>query len=267
VREEGEAVRRCTGGLICPAQAVERLRHFISRNAFDIEGLGEETIREFFAEGWVKQPADLFTLEARGLRGVLLERPGWKEKSVTNLLKAIEARRTIPLDRFIFALGIRQIGEATAKLLARHYHGFGALRTAMAEARVHGSAAYGELLSIEQIGESVAGDLLAFFAEPHNQEALNALLAQVTVTDVVAPAKSDSPIAGKTVVFTGALETMTRPEAKARAEALGAKVAGSVSAKTDYVVAGAEAGSKLAKARELGLPILSEAAWRQLIGG
>lgn len=267
LREEGGAVKRCTGGLICPAQAVERLRHFINRNAFDIEGLGEETIREFFAEAWVKQPADLFTLEARGVRTLLLARPGWKEKSVTNLFNAIEARRTIPLDRFIFALGIRQIGEATAKLLARRYHSIHALRAAMAEAQVHGSAAYGELLGIEQIGESTADDLLAFFAEPHNQAALDALLGQVTVTDIEAPTAGDSPVAGKTVVFTGTLETMTRQEAKARAETLGAKVAGSVSAKTDYLVAGADAGSKLGRAREAGVTVLTEAEWRTLIGG
>jgi DNA ligase (NAD+) len=268
VREEGGAVKRCTGGLICPAQAVERLRHFISRNAFDIEGLGEKTIREFFEEGLVTQPADLFSLKRDHEKAFppFAAREGWQEKSVANLFNAIEARRTIPLDRFIFALGIRQIGEATAKLLARRYHSVRALRDAMNDAQVHGSAAYGELLSIEQIGESVADDLLAFFAEPHNQEAVDALLAEIVVTDIEPPAALDSPVAGKTVVFTGTLETMTRQEAKARAEALGAKVAGSVSAKTDYVVAGADAGSKLARARELGVAVLSEPEWRELAG-
>ena len=268
VREEGAAVRRCTGGLVCPAQAVERLRHFVSRDAFDIEGMGEKIVRAFFEEGWVRQPGDLFRLKQRSETS---DRPleaweGWGKTSAEKLFNAIEARRTIPLDRFIYALGIRQVGQATAKLLARTYGSLPAWRQAMGVAQDPLSDAYHELLTIEQIGASVAKDILAFFAEAHNREVLDDLQAQLNVTDFVQPKASASPVAGKTVVFTGTLETMTRPEAKARAEALGAKVAGSVSGKTDYVVAGADAGSKLGKARDLGVQVLTEQEWLVLIG-
>ena len=264
VREPGEAARRCTGGLICPAQAVERLKHFVSRNAFDIDGLGERNIVAFRKDGLLHGPADIFRLKEKA--DAIREREGWGEKSVANLLAAIEARRTIPLDRFIYALGIRQVGEATAKLLARHYRSLAAWREAMTAAADPESDAYRELDSIDGIGPSVAADLIAFFAEPHNRAVLDDLANEVRVEDFAAPAKAGSPLAGKTIVFTGTLEKMTRSEAKARAEALGATVAASVSKKTDYVVAGADAGSKAAKARDLGVETLSEPDWLALIG-
>ncbi len=262
VRGEGEVVRRCTGGLFCPAQATERLRLFVSRDAFDIEGLGEKSIVEFFNDGLVKTPADLFRLKADDLK----DREGWKEKSIQNLLAAIDARRTIPLDRFIFALGIRQVGQATAKLLAKNYGTLENWTTAMIAASDPASEAYVTLTSIDQIGPSVAEDLVAFFAEEHNRDVIRDLVKEVTTETFVAPSASGSPIADKTVVFTGTLEKMTRNEAKARAEALGAKVAGSVSKKTDYLVVGADAGSKADKARALGVATLTEDEWLELIG-
>ena len=254
MRPAGEAIRRCTGGLICPAQAVERLIHFVSRDAFDIEGLGDKQIRAFYEDGRVMRPGDIFTLAAREQRRLdkLANKPGWGRKSVDNLMAAIEARRTIALERLVFALGIRQIGQATARLLARHYGTIDALRTAMAAAADRDGEAWQDLINIDQIGESVAEDLITFFVEPHNNEVLDDLLAQLTVEAAAAPDVSDGALAGKTVVFTGTLSTMTRPEAKARAETLGAKVAGSVSKKTDYVIVGADAGSKAAKAEALG---------------
>lgn len=265
VREAGEVARRCTGGLICPAQAVERLRHFVSRMAFDIEGLGDKHIRAFFEEGLVKSPVDIFHLAER--RDQLLAREGWGETSVDNLLAAIAARRRISLERFIFALGIPQIGEETAKLLARHYRSLNAWRQGMIDARVVGSDARQDLLTIGKIGESIAEDLIEFFAEPHNRKVVDRLAVLVEVEDAVAPTGVSSPISDKTVVFTGTLEKMTRNEAKARAEALGAKVAGSVSSKTDYLVVGADAGSKAKKAAELGVKTLSEDDWLALIEG
>jgi DNA ligase (NAD+) len=264
VREPGEAARRCTGGLICPAQTVERLKHFVSRNAFDIDGLGERNIIAFRKDGLLHGPADIFRLKEKA--EAIREREGWGEKSVNNLLAAIEARRTIPLDRFIYALGIRQVGEATAKLLARHYRSLAAWRQAMTAAADDASDAYRELDNIGGIGPSVAADLIAFFAEPHNLAVLDDLAKEVRVQGFAAPPRHRSPLAGKTIVFTGALEKMTRSEAKARAEALGATVAASVSKKTDYVVAGADAGSKAAKARDLGIETLSEPDWLGLIG-
>jgi DNA ligase (NAD+) len=266
VRGEGEAVRRCTGGLTCSAQAMERLRHFVSRGAFDIEGMGSKHVEAFYQDDLVKAPADIFRLHRR--RVELLDREGWGESSVKNLLDAIEARRTIPLDRFIYALGIRQVGEATAKLLARHYHTLEEWQAAMiAAAKDREGAAYQDLNNIDQIGESVAGDILDFFEEKHNLEALKALAKELTVEEAKAPRAGNSPVSGKTVVFTGALTKMTRDEAKARAEALGAKVASSVSKKTDYVIVGEDAGSKAAKAAELGVKTLSEDEWLELIGG
>jgi len=269
-REEGEVVRRCAGGLTCPAQAVERLRHFVSRDAFDIEGLGAERIQTLFEEGRVRSPADLFTLERREAERIdrLTAKPGWGAKSVKNLFEAIAKRRTIPLDRLIFALGIRQVGQATAKLLARHYHTADGWLSAMREASVDRTGqAWEDLKNVEQIGPGVAAEIADFFAESHNTEALGALLKELeTVEEHVVQAAVDSPVAGKTVVFTGTLTTMTRAEAKARAEAAGAKVAGSVSARTNFVVVGADAGSKAARARDLGVTVLSEAEWRTLIG-
>jgi DNA ligase (NAD+) len=265
IREPGEVARRCTGGLICPAQAVERLRHFVSRDAFDIEGLGARHVEEFHRDGLIRMPGDLFRLAGR--HAEIEAREGWGKQSVTKLLAAVESRRKIPLDRFIYALGIRQIGQATARLLARNYGSLKAFRQAMIEAQDPESPAYHELDSITGIGESMAADLVGFFAEPHNIAVLDDLAREVTVEDAAAPAgTASSSVAGKTVVFTGSLETMTRHEAKARAEALGAKVAESVSRKTDYVVVGADAGSKAKKAAELGVTTMTEQDWLKLIG-
>ena len=267
-REEGEAIRRCTGGLICPAQAVERLKHFVSRDAFDIEGLGARNIESFWRDGWIKTPGDIFRLESREKAGELglNDRDGWGEKSIENLFQAISERRSIGLDRFIYALGIRQVGQATARLLARQYGTIDAWRSAMNGAQDREGEAYEELIAIEGIGAAVAEDILEFFAEPHNSDALGDLAAVLSIAAVEAPA-SDSSVAGKTIVFTGTLETMTRAEAKSRAESLGAKVAGSVSKKTDFVVVGAEAGTKAKKAEGLGVAILSEDEWRALALG
>ena len=263
IREPGEAVRRCTGGLVCPAQLVERLRHFVSRDAFDIEGLGARHVEAFTAEGLLKSPVDIFHL--RDHADELRSREGWGEKSVENLLAAIEDRRTIPFERLIYALGIRQVGQATARLLARHYHDLPTWRRAMAAAQDHDSDAYAELTNIYGIGEDMAEDILGFFAEAHNRDILDRLEEELTIEATEGPAM-DTPVSGKTIVFTGALDTMGRSEAKARAEALGARVSNSVSKKTDYVVVGADAGSKERKARELGVTILNEEEWRRLAG-
>lgn len=263
VRPPGEVVRRCTGGLICPAQAVERLRHMVSRNAFDIERLGEKTIQEFWDDGLIKAPADIFHLGQR--EAEIAAREGWGETSARNLIRGIEARRTMPLERFIFGLGIRRIGEANAKLLARHYGDFANWRAQMLAATTVGSDARLELGSIIGIGPAIAEELADFFAEPRNLATLDALAAEMTIEDA-ARAAEDSPLAGKTIVFTGTLETMTRAEAEARAESLGAKVTKSVSKKTDYVVVGADAGSKAAKAAEAGVRTLTEPEWRTLAG-
>lgn len=265
VREPGEVVRRCTGGLICPAQAVERLKHFVSRNAFDIEGLGAKQIESFWQVGLIKSPADIFRLAAQA--ETITTREGWGEQSVANLLAAIEARRAISLDRFIYALGIRQIGQATARLLALNYETLNYLSESMARATDEDSPDYADLVNIDGIGPLVATDLIGFFSEPHNQTVLSDLSAALDIQPLAAPDTARSPVAGKTVVFTGALETMTRGEAKARAEALGAKVAGSVSKKTDYVIAGADAGSKAKKAAELNVTTLSEQDWLTMIEG
>ncbi|MBV9703787.1 MAG: NAD-dependent DNA ligase LigA, partial [Methylobacteriaceae bacterium] len=255
---EADVVRRCTGALICPAQAMERLRHFVSRRAMDIDGLGEKQIQEFFAEGLIKTAADIFTLEERDRAAAtkLKDRERHGETSVKNLFAAINARRRIALDRFIFALGIRHVGETNARRLARHFGSFEALRETARAAGEAASEARAELNNIEGIGDVVAEAVADFFAEEHNEEVLDRLLAQVTPQPLEAVA-SRSPVSGKTVVFTGSLEKMTRDEAKARAEQLGAKVAASVSKKTDFVVAGPGAGSKLDKARELGVRLLS----------
>ncbi len=265
VREDGAVARRCTGGLICNAQAVERLKHFVSRGAFDIDGLGDKHIEAFHADGLLKSPGDIFRLKKH--RAALLEREGWGETSVDNLLGAIEERRHIPLNRFIYALGIPQVGDVTAKLLAKYYLSLAAWRDAMTKAHVIGSQERQDLGEINGIGPSMAEDLIEFFAEKHNRTVLDDLEKEITVEDFVPVAVHDSAIAGKTVVFTGTLTKMTRNEAKARAESLGAKVAGSVSKKTDYVVIGEDAGSKAAKAAELGVQTLSEDDWLALIGG
>ncbi len=268
VREEDEAVRRCSGGLICPAQQVERLRHFVSRNAFDIEGFGEKQVETFFADGIVMSPADIFTLEKRDKRASskLMQREGYGEISVRNLFGAIDARRTIELNRLVYALGIRRIGETNARILARHYGTIEALRKAMKNAaKGKGNEAYEDLNSVEGIGEIVADAFVEFFKEPRNNEVLDQLLSEIEVTPMEA-VKRDTPVAGKTVVFTGALEKMTRDEAKAMAERLGAKVSGSVSKKTDYLVAGPGAGSKLAEAKKHDVAVLTEDDWFKLIG-
>jgi len=266
VREMGQVAWRCTGALVCPAQAVERFVHFCSRLAFDIEGMGEKNVEAFWTDKLIHQPADIFRLRQHA--AAIREREGWGEVSTRNLLQAIERRRTIPLDRLIYALGIRQVGEATAKLLARHYGTVEAWKSAMlAAAEDTESEAYRDLTNIGQIGASVAGDLTDFFREKHNVAALEDLIAELhEVTAISAPSGAASPIAGKTIVFTGTLEKMTRAESKARAEALGANVTSSVSAKTDYVVVGADAGSKAAKAQALGVTILNEAEFLALIG-
>lgn len=264
VRDIDEAVRRCTGGLICSAQSVERLKHFVSRNAFDIEGLGAKNITAFHADGLIEGPADIFRLQEK--RDILLEREGWGEQSVDNLLAAIDERRAIELDRFIYALGIRQVGQATARLLARTYGSIAAWRQAMADAQDREGEAYQDLLNIDGIGASVAEDLLAFVHEDHNRQVLDDLEALLEIAEFEAP-DSDSELSGKTIVFTGTLEKMTRSEAKARAESLGAKVSGSVSSKTDLVVAGPGAGSKAKKAAELGIETIDEDAWIALSAG
>ncbi len=264
IREPGEAVRRCTGGLICPAQAVERLKHFVSRDAFDIEGFGRKHIEAFWQDGLVRTPGDIFRLHRR--RDEIAAREGWGEQSAQNLIDAIEERRTIPLDRFINALGIRQVGTSTARLLARTYLSLGAWREAMERAGDPESEAHADLLAIDGVGASMAADIVGFFGEAHNREIVDDLEAELTIADFEALSTAGSPVAGKTVVFTGTLEAMTRSEAKASAEALGAKVSGSVSSKTDYVVAGPGAGSKAKKAQELGVTMLTEEEWLKLIG-
>lgn len=272
VREEGDSVRRCTGGIICPAQSVEKLKHFVSRGAFDIEGLGAKQIEMFFRDPDlpVREPADIFTLEDRDAKEPLKKlknRDGWGEKSAENLFRAIEEKRTIPLNRLIFGLGIRHVGESSATLLANRFGSWQAFTDTLdAVPEEHEGPAWDELLSIEGIGPVMAAALVDTFHNPETRKAINRLAEELeNIEEGSAPAATDGPVAGKTVVFTGTLEQMTRAEAKARAEALGAKVSGSVSAKTDYVVAGPGAGSKAKKAAELGVEILSESDWLALI--
>lgn len=262
-----DVVRRCTGGFICPAQTIERLRHFVSRNAFDIDGLGDKNISSFFELGLIQTPDDIFTLERRDKAETtrLKDREGWGAQSAAKLFAAIEARRTIALDRFIYALGIRHIGETTARVLARTYGSAEQWVEAMVSAgEGTQSNAYEDLIGIDGIGAAAANAAVAFFKEPRNQKIVAALLEAVTPEPLEA-VTSQSPISGKTVVFTGTLEKMTRSEAKDRAERLGAKVSGSVSKKTDYVVAGRDAGSKLKKAEALEVNVLSEDEWLSLI--
>jgi DNA ligase (NAD+) len=267
LRPPGEAVWRCTGGLICQAQITERLRHFVSRDAFDIEGLGRKQVPQLLEAGLVRQPGDLFRLAQDPERLRQLETlPLWGRRKAENLRRAIAARRRISLDRFINALGIRFVGETNARLLARHYHSLKSWREAMVQAAKGDAEARAELENINGVGPKVAEAILEFFAEEHNLEALGDLAALVEIEDAAAEAGAGSPLAGRTVVFTGTLEHMTRAEAKATAEALGAKVAGSVSGKTDYVVVGLDAGSKARKAAELGITTLSEAEWQELAG-
>jgi len=258
-----EAARRCINTLSCPAQAVERLYYFAGRQAFDIEGLGYKTVQEFFDDGMLREPADIFRLEELYSTGpqAIAEREGWGEQSAAKLFAAIRARRTIPLDRFILALGIPQVGETTAKLLARNFHSLDNFRRS-----IESEHAVQDLDSIEGIGELMARAIKNFFDEEHNRKAIDHLVKRLREISDVAAHPVESPVAGKTIVFTGTLERMTRDEAKARAESLGAKVAGSVSKNTDFVVAGPGGGSKLSNARKLNIGILSEEQWLQLIG-
>ncbi len=271
IREEDEAVRRCTGGLTCPAQAIERLKHFVSRDAFDIEGLGGKIIETFYKEKIITGPVDIFTLEKRnnGSRddlfatddGLHLEaREGWGKKSAANLFKAINERRRISLARFIYALGIRQVGAATSRLIAQNFESFDNFAAETEAGRTE------KLLAIDGIGESMAHDIVEFFKEEHNLATIRRLRQEVTVEDFAEQVNNDSPLAGKTLVFTGTLARLTRSEAKAKALAAGAKVAGSVSKNTDYVVLGEAAGSKAKKAAELGIVTLSEEEFLNLLG-
>ena len=254
-----DVVRRCTGGLRCTAQIVERLRHFVSRQAFDIEGLGDKQIAQFREKGWIRSPVDIFDLEET-VGDRLAGEEGWGETSSRNLYAAITARRTIAFDRFINALGVRHVGETTARLLARHWGEPAAMRQALGS-----SSGLEDLQDIDSIGPAVVDSLVAFFSDAGNRDVLDGLLERLTI-EPVARVADESPVTGKSVVFTGSLETMTRQEAKARAEALGARVAGSVSAKTDIVVAGEAAGSKLKKARELSVTVMTEEEWLALVG-
>ena len=259
VAEEGEVDVRCTGGLICPAQRIERLRHFVSRGAMDIDGLGEKSIVEFFELGWLHGPADIFRLKAH--RGELVGREGWQDKSVDNLLEAIDARIGFDPARFLFGLGIRHVGIVTAKDLMK---AFGSIEGLQAAAT--GPDAQDELSAVEGIGPVVAEALVDFFHEPHNRQELGELLELAKPAAFVSTAR-ETEWTGKTIVFTGSLETMSRDEAKAQAERLGARAAGSVSAKTDLVVAGPGAGSKLKKAEELGIRVIGESEWAEIVGG
>ena len=267
IREEGDAVRRCTGGLICPAQAVEKLKHFVSRAAFDIEGLGAKQVEQFYGDGWISTPADIFQLRETYGTGLqqLKNREGWGEKSANKLFDAIDERRNIPLARVIFSLGIRHVGEAAAGLLANHYGSWAVFEQAMTTATVGEGSAWDDLTSIDGVGAVMAASLVKTFQQDAERASIDALVAALNIGDA-AQVASDSPVAGKTVVFTGTLERMTRAEAKARAEGLGAKVSGSVSAKTDILVAGPGAGSKAKKAADLGVETIDEDAWLALIG-
>jgi DNA ligase (NAD+) len=263
--EEG-AVFRCTGEFACPFQRTEHLKHFVSRRAFDIDGLGEKQIDFFFEQGWVKEPADIFTLEARNGSIKLEQQEGYGEQSVGNLFRAIATRRDISLERFIYALGIRHVGETTAQALARGYGTWDAFHDACKKLVAGDDETRAEMDALDQIGDTVIDSLKAYFAEAHNRGIVERLTEQVRIREAEKPTR-DSPVAGKTVVFTGSLEQMTRDEAKAMAERLGAKVSGSVSKKTDYVVAGPGAGSKLVDAQKLGVAVLTEDEWFVLIGG
>jgi DNA ligase (NAD+) len=263
--EEG-ARARCTGEFACPYQKIEHLKLFASRRAFDIDGLGEKQIEFFFENGWVKEPADIFTLEARNIKLRLEEIEGYGQTSVRNLFEAIRRRREIPLERFIYALGMRHVGETTALALARGYGSWQAFHDACLKVAKGDEEAMAEMDALDQIGETVIASIKAYFGESHNRGIVERLTKEVTILDAEKP-KSNSAVAGKTVVFTGALEKMTRDEAKAQAERLGAKVSGSVSKKTDYVVAGPGAGSKLAEAKKHGVEVLTEDDWLKLVGG
>src|SRR5262249_14704161 len=261
-----EGVRfRCSGEFACPFQRIEHLKHFVSRRAFDIEGLGEKQILFFFEQGWIKEPADIFTLEARNAKIKLQEVEGYGEVSVRNLFESIRARQEISLERFIYALGMRHVGDTTARALARAYASWQAFHDAALRAARDDTETREEMDNLDQIGTTVIDSIAAYFGEDHNRRIVERLTKEVRIIDAEKP-RTDSSVAGKTVDFTGSLEKMTRDEAKAMAERLGAKTAGSVSKKTDYVVAGPGAGSKLGKAKEFGVTVLTEDEWFELIG-
>ncbi|MEN8949956.1 NAD-dependent DNA ligase LigA [Planktotalea arctica] len=270
IREMGDAIRRCSGGLICPAQAVEKLKHFVSRGAFDIEGLGAKQVEMFYHDSnlTIREPADIFTLKARDATQLtkLKNRDGWGAKSADKLFDAIDERRRIGFARVLFALGLRHVGEQSAALIARHYGSWGIFLAAMDASAQKSGAAWDELLSIDGVGEVMATSLVTSFSQAAERASILRLADELTIQDEAQPG-TDSPVTGKIVVFTGTLEKMTRAEAKARAEALGAKVSGSVSAKTDILIAGPGAGSKAKKAAELGVHTLDEDGWLALIAG
>jgi len=268
VREEGDAVRRCTGGMVCPAQIAEKLKHFVSRKAFDIDGLGAKQVEQFHRDGWINEPTDIFTLKERFATGLqqLKNRDGWGEISAGSLFDAIDEKRRIPLGRLIFALGIRHVGEAGSNMLAQHYGRWETFEAAMSAAAIEEGLDWEELIGIDGVGAVMATSLVTAFAQANERASIDRLVAHLQVEEARRPDTSGSPVAGKTVVFTGTLEKMTRAEAKSRAEALGAKVSGSVSAKTNLVVAGPGAGSKAKKAADLGVEILDEDGWLSLIG-
>ncbi len=267
IREPGDAVRRCTGGMICPAQAVEKLKHFVSRAAFDIDGMGAKQVEQFYIDGWIAEPADIFTLQARYGSGMqqLKNREGWGDKSANALFAAIQDKRRIPFARLIFGLGIRHVGEASANMIALHYGTWDVLAQAIEDASTQEGPAWDDLLAIDGMGAVMAGSLVGAFAQDAERASIMRLVSELEVQEAVRADTSGSPVAGKTVVFTGTLEKMTRAEAKARAERLGAKVSGSVSAKTDLLVAGPGAGSKAKKAADLGIEVLDEDGWLALI--
>lgn len=269
IREDGDAVHRCTGGLICPAQAVERLKHFVGRAAFDIEGLGAKQVEQFYTDGWITTPADIFTLRDRYGSGMqqLKNREGWGDKSAEKLFAAIDDKRAISLKRFLFSLGIRHMGDAGASLIANHFGDWDSLETQLTTAKIGEGATWDSLLSIDGVGAVMATSLITAFQNDAERASIDKLAAELAIADAVQVGNVDSPVAGKTVVFSGTLERMSRAEAKARAETLGAKVSGSVSAKTDLLVAGPGAGSKATKAASLGVETIDEDAWLAMIEG
>jgi len=270
IREEGDAVHRCVGGLICPAQAVEKLRHFVSRGAFDIEGLGAKQVEMFYHDDIlpIREPADIFTLQTRDATNLakLKNRDGWGDKSASKLFQAIDEKRQIPLARLIFSLGIRHVGDSASTLLANHYGSWSNFEAAISSITQSEGPEWDDLIAIDGVGSVMAAALVAAFGQETERASIDRLVAHLIPQDAIKRAPVDSPVAGKTVVFTGALEKMTRAEAKVRAEALGAKVSGSVSAKTDLVVAGPGAGSKVKKAESLGVELIDEDSWLTLIG-
>lgn len=266
-RDAGDAVRRCTGGIICPAQAIENLKHFVSRGAFDIDGLGAKQVEQFHGDGWVAEPADIFTLRDRFGQGLqqLKNRDGWGDKSANKLFDAIDDKRKVGFGRVLFALGVRHIGEAASNLIAAHYGTWQALETAMDQAALLEGEAWDELIGIDGVGSVMASSLVHAFCQNSERAAIDRLVAHLDISEVISFDTSDSPVAGKTVVFTGTLELMSRAEAKAKAESLGVKVSGSVSVKTNILVAGHGAGSKTKKASDLGIKTIDEAGWLDLI--